>query len=485
MKKKPVVFMLLVMLLAVACVPGQVREHMVNASLQNSETIGGRFLPVSWLADKPPKTKKPTKTEKPAKTEKPSKTEKPPSQTEKPPVQTEKPPVVTDPPPPSEPPGQPPVEQPPVTTPKPPNGSPNGPVRLPPIGTEVSPPSSDRFSIEMQANGYELVQSAILKDPQGITFSIYVYFRPGIKDTIQRNSWELAFYRQDGSSQILLGTAYPSPYSAHSQVYPSSYRLVDWDQALPLPAGGLGTGNLDTKARELFHLNGLGSDVNSNGRPEFALAAQYCSDFCTQSLYALDFFEIDSHHRVVNLSQDLPGRITLERASDSPLTLRVYDVVPYDAFSQIRLAYDYVWDGTQYVDATGLDSKVHLANLQGLVNDLKMAAGGPLATNRIETGLWQVLLGFQQLDLGQQGLDTFLTLSDPANWPGSDQPTLCWLQMARAQVQLQASRDEPISLFPSRNDLFGSQSTYDLKGLILPLSKAGYDVSACQVFLKP
>ncbi len=348
--------------------------------------------------------------------------------------------------------------------------------------------ANDWLGSEMRTNHYALVQSASVANAQGYVFSLHVFLRQDILQTNPRNAWVLAFYRWDGRSNSLLGTVYPSPYTAQL-LYPRAYGIANWDDAASSIAVLPYANSINDSVRHLFSLSGFVSDINHNQLPEFTMVAEYCPQVCLKPVYALEFFEIAANDRPVNLGRGFSGRIELETVSQEPWTLRAYDTYWYDPFIQIRLPVDVSWDGRQFVDVSYTDSQSRRDEIAALQSYVDAQAGWPFTSSQVEQNIWRQLLLYQQIGQRQDGLNAFLANTDAPKWPGSDQSTQCWLALARVHIQTQYDRNVSFTLFASRDEVFGNKPAKTVfkyvKKLVRSMTRPGYDLSACQVFVQP
>jgi hypothetical protein len=352
-----------------------------------------------------------------------------------------------------------------------------------PIPTAVPVGQDDPLVNELTGKGYKGGAQASVLGPDGNIYSVYKYTLWGMGSEIEygntKYTWVVAFYRWDGEQNVLLGTAYPSPYSPHRDVYPDWYPLMNWD---------IHTKNYP-EVRALFKLNGITSDINGNGWPEITFEGNYCVVGCMMgSKLGYEIFEFQPGGRVVNLQADLPERINPFQYLTNPLVFRVYEEFPYGAFFEsISLPHFLIWEGKKFVDVSDRYQDVIRADLEGVESSLRSAKSGHVQDESFQKHLMVILLWYQQIGDRLTGLNAFLELSDPARWPDLGPRPSCWLQIARARAQDQYARGQLFTITNSTEAMGVTPDAFkhSVGELTVSLDSKKYDLSACQKIVNP
>jgi hypothetical protein len=341
-------------------------------------------------------------------------------------------------------------------------------------------PEDDEFLRRMKTEGYTLFQSGSLAGERGSIYSAHIFTRFVFGEPVGADTFVVAFYRRVAGVNRFLNSLTPAAYTRSIPVYPSYYRLVNWDD---LPGSTLGLSaapDWDAEARRSLQVGGFAADINANGRPEFILAGEYCPIACSYTALGFDVFEVQSD-RVVDLSAGLPGRIRLPAASLDPAVFDAGDAYWFGAASQIYLPMLVTWDGSRFVEAEPRLAEAGLApRLQAYEQRLQSAYGGRFTGEQYQADALNILFGYERLGKPREGLEAFLEVTDPGNWDIPNQRALCWLQTARAHAQNEYDRGAPFSLPPPQNASQGLYPGPPLDELAASLRTAGYDVSACR-----
>lgn len=298
---------------------------------------------------------------------------------------------------------------------------------------------------------YELV-SASTVGPDNLIYSAYV-----LADPSRPGSCQLAFFRWDGYdyTQIELIEV------------PTGCETTNWDWL-----------QIEPHERQTLRLKGYWSDINQNGQPELTIFhADDCS-VCDESSGRTAIYEIQSATTIVDITAGLPGEIALGRIlhSANPLTIYLHELYPYGAHVYAGIAAIYQWDGKQFVDVS-LEYVVEFQHqVDEIIAQLQQGYGRSLTHTDINK-LQTLLAIYNRLRLPQQeGLEKYLEVTQPSHWPGTENLTLCWLQLSRAQAQLDYEQQQPFQLYPINS----VNLVPDLTVLTRDIDTSRFDVSACQ-----
>ena len=311
------------------------------------------------------------------------------------------------------------------------------------------------------------VTSASIVGPKG---EIYTFF--AVNDVV---NWPLIcrLYvdRWEGNTHSTIWT--------HQEA--GACRLVTWEDL-----------ELDKDEVEALGLEGHRSDINQNGLPEFIVFLDsLCGGCDEQNQGHTALYEIRGPGEVQDIAANLPGEIVdlwppIPRLLHglNPLTIYVTELTYYALHRYIRTAWIYQWDGNQYVDVSAQYPAEYQSQIKQIVTELKKKYGQLFESGT--TGGYN----FQEIQLilriGNQAklppkdvLEAFLEVSNPSHWLGLDKVMKCWLQVARADVQIEYETDSPFRLrpFPRPPD---ANDTNWASTVTKGVDTTRFDVSACK-----
>jgi hypothetical protein len=180
---------------------------------------------------------------------------------------------------------------------------------------------------------------------------------------------------------------------------------------------------------------------------------------------------------VSDLSAGLPGRLDLHPASLDPLVFEAADWLQYGTATRIGTPTLLAWDGRRYADVTTQHSSLLEAHIAALRKKLEAGYGSRLEQESQQADAYSLLLLYERLGRQKDGLDAFLEVTDPSHWPGDNDRTLCWMQLARARAQDESARGVSFTLLPVINEF---DPKAEASGLSAEIQAAGYDLSACR-----
>ncbi|HNB54786.1 MAG TPA: hypothetical protein PK530_22755, partial [Anaerolineales bacterium] len=299
-----------------------------------------------------------------------------------------------------------------------------------------------------------------------------------------RETWIIAFYRQDGEKMELMGTFYPASWSKREpdDSYPILYKFINWDD----PQGTFIPFEVfyepDEETRISAGLNQYISDINHNGRPEFSLVAQYCPVSCSRPVNEFHFFEISKTGKPIDLAAGMPGHLGLLSFSTDPVVFIVSEQYWYGFLSGIYIPHYYEWRDDQFVEVTQQYKDSIIEWETERISKLKTEYGQPFYGEPNETTLVGIPMIYQSLGMGSEGLTLFLEISDPLNWPNTPLDDLCWLQYVRAHFQDAFEKGTPFTIPQDSSDLTRLSMEY-LQRMITPFNPETYDLTACYAIL--
>lgn len=345
-----------------------------------------------------------------------------------------------------------------------------------PIGDYHPLPLDDPFLQEMLLAGYSLFQAGSIPVNDDMVYAAYVFTRFEVGEPVGEDTFVLAFYRREGDTNHPLGTVFPSAYSPHLPVYPSYYRLANWDDPASALMGLTTVENPDPETRALLHLDGHAADINGNGQPEFIFGGEYCPVSCDTTVQSFDYFEVWDDH-VERLGDGLPGHISLTPAFADPLIFEVAEMIPYGASSQILLPAFAAWNGSEFEVVTHQNETLLTERADAHLERLKSHFGEPFGHDELQIDAYSLLLLYERAGLRQQGLDAFLEVTDPQRWAGGNPRMECWLQLSRAHARDEYARNLPFTPLPPLSDF---DPNTDVPKFAEALSGSGEDLSACE-----
>lgn len=246
----------------------------------------------------------------------------------------------------------------------------------------------------------------------------------------------------------------------------------------------------DIKTRNALGAAGYWSDINANSLPEFSVEHYTGCMLCDDSNTVWPaIYEIQDPATVADiLVFDKPFEVQVlwHRLlhTDKPRTLTLYELFRYEVHSYVWAGWVYQWDGAHFVNVSAQYADEYRAQIAELAQALRPAYGKPLDFHNMGNLLKILVLTNGAQLPPAEGLQTFLEVSDLAHWPNTagtaTDEVWCWLQLARAQAQLDAEAGRPFAIFDYRNVAFamlGPQPS-SLQNLIAPYANR-FEVSAC------
>lgn len=359
--------------------------------------------------------------------------------------------------------------------------SPTAPTTTPEIlpGPTAASIEQNVFAQDLLNRNHEILASSSTTGPKDYVYSAYLFRNNRIDPIVDETRTEicrLAIYRLDKGENELLRSFTGPLYAPNSRyTYPVYCEAVNWDA---LSKEIIGDGEISAETRALLGMNGYWSDINQNGLPEFAVFYQYCIDGCLDyGAVAVHFYEIKNTYQPTDITANLPGVIqpwNIVHKND-PLDIWVYDhTLEYNPLVYIDSSWVYAWNGSQYANITVRYKDEYTTKINEIATTIRNEYGVAMTESR--TDLLQILVLSNKADLPQsQTLNTFLDVTDLAHWPGTNPTLTCWLQLARAYAQRDATKGNPFSLPPNLNTIDGP----NLDDILEALDPAKYDVSAC------
>jgi hypothetical protein len=366
------------------------------------------------------------------------------------------------------------------------------PVVFPSNPTAVAIPEDDTYQSGLREQGYDLVFSSSTVGPGGYIYSVYLYadstfqikFPYADREISPTEGCKIVFYRSDGETNVLVESFAPPKYPEGSiySNYPVGCRPNHWNEVedfwlfsiywwFPPPTD---------EVFEKLNLQGVWSDINQNGLPEFAMYFQYCPNAClNHGAVATHFYEIQTTSEVVHITADLPGVIEpfyLVHSND-PLDFYVYDPTLWYCYKWciIETWWIYGWDGEKLVDVTSRYKDEYITRGESIKASIQDKYGESFRDSELLT----ILFLYEKAGLRSLAIESFLELSDPSNWPNASLEELCWLQSARATALEDYEKGQPFR-FPEFQ-LEGAQLPvlFQLPQVILKIDHNKYDISAC------
>lgn len=343
-----------------------------------------------------------------------------------------------------------------------------------PIGYVPAPDAADPVIRELMDAGYVLFQAGAIDDENDGVYAIYLFTRLQMGEPVGKDTFTVVFYHRNGNSGATIGRFNPPVYTRHAPVFPSYYRLVNWDQP-ELSLMGLTALELPNQTTSLG-LQGHSADLNQNGLPEVIFAGEYCPVNCLQTMWGVDVYEIGPGNEVVILTANLPGRLHLEPVLIEPLTFEVDEVIRYGQSGELILPSFYHWETAGWIETQDAASTVLPPLIDKQHDRIRAAKGMLTGRDGAEVALYSLLLLYERLGRPDEGLDAFTAAADLKQWPASDARAHCWLQLAAVRASDEHAAGRPFSLLPPLNEF---SPVEDLGPILQAISGDGYDFSAC------
>jgi len=371
-----------------------------------------------------------------------------------------------------------PNQQSPTTTSTPTPTETSGTKTLP--GPTAASIDADVFAQDLLSRDHELLASSSTIGPKDFVYSAYLFRNNRIDpivDETRTDICRLAIYRlDDGENELLRSFTGPLYAPNNRYTYPVYCEAINWDSPSQKIVEG---GKITQETRTLLGFNGYWSDINQNGLPEFAVFYQYCAQGCLNfGAVAVHFYEIKNTYQLVDITADLPGVIQpwkLVHRSE-PLDLWVYDnALEYMPLIYIESYWIYAWDETKFTNVSSKYQSEYAAQIDQIASGIRDKYGLALTEPNFE--MLQILVLSNKANLSQsQTLATFMDLSNPNHWPGTNATQTCWLQLARAYAQRNAAKGQSFSMPPNENELYKA----NLEEILDEFEQYNYDLSACK-----
>lgn len=337
----------------------------------------------------------------------------------------------------------------------------------------AAPLNDDSFATDLQNRGYALIAASSIIGPKDYIYSAYLFSHTGLDPSAA--ICRLAFTRYEpNNNELLRYFAAPGYPAGSGYTFPINCEAVNWDAP---PEHLIGEAELSPEIRSLLGFNGQWSDINQNGLPEFAVAYPYCAQDCPEyGEVALHFFELKNTYKVVDITAALPGVVQPWHMfhSGNPLHIWVYDPAQYETGIPIQSAWLFAWDGSEFKDDTPQHASEYSAQIDQLVEEIKTEYGMALTQTRVEF-IRILMLGNKAELPQQQTLTTFLEVSDPVHWPGTNLTLSCWLEFARAYAQRDTQNNQLFSLPPTQPEI----NSPTLPGILAEFDLEKYALHSC------
>lgn len=339
---------------------------------------------------------------------------------------------------------------------------------------------TDVFAQDLLNRDHELLASSSTVGPKDFVYSAYLFKNNRIDpilDEPKTDICRLAIYRLDNGENELLRSFTGPLYAPNNRyTYPVFCEAINWDSPSQNITWG---GEISQETRTLLGLYGYWSDINQNGLPEFAVYYQYCAQGCLDyGAVSVHFYEIKNTYQPANITADLPGVIQPWNMVHNidPLDLWVYDnTLEYQPLVNIETSWIYAWDKTRFTDVSQNYQAEYAAQINQIASGIRDKYGLALTEPHIE--MLKILVLSNKADLPRtQTLTTFMDLSNPIHWPGTNPTLACWLQLARAYAQRDAAKGRPFSMPPNETIVNGPRLEEFLENEDL----IKYDLSACE-----
>jgi len=367
--------------------------------------------------------------------------------------------------------------------------------------TAVEFDQDDGYVQELLNNGFQLLFGSSTIGPDGFTYSAYIFLDQTFNNSftqINPNSsknllpeppWRgvnsffpnetegcrIVFSRSDGQTNKFIGafSAPKYPEGSHYPNFPVSCNPVAW------PAIGQQFGADEQK---MLGINGVWSDINQNGLPEFIVRYNYCENGCLIREYgegevSTHFYEIKTKTKVVDISADLPGVFEVRHFvhSKNPLNFYVYDPTKYTCWwCPIETWWIYAWDGERFVDVTPKYADEYIKKGAEIIDSIKKKYGDVFS----DTEMLSILSLYEKAGLRDEAIKVFYELTNPLHWPDSGK---CWLQFVRALAMDDYKNGRPFRITNWEYvDVYGGKLERELIEFFgSGYESSNYDLSAC------
>jgi hypothetical protein len=316
---------------------------------------------------------------------------------------------------------------------------------------------------QMKNNNFHVILTATTTAGDGHYYAVYQIVEKSTPDI--RTPCVFLFYQWTGHNYKFIEKI--------ETVY--SCEVVNWENA---------SYQADSKEREILGLHGYWSDINNNGQPEFATNNYDGCVSCDDRNIWYSYYEVQGTQNVVDIAADLRGQILPGHIlhTEHPLTIYATDFIWYDQHAYIPINRIYKWDATRYVDVSATYLDEYRLQAQGVVAQVQQLYGHPFKpTYTLPRLVWTIPVLYNEIELPRsEGLEAFLEVTDSKHWPGTERIWKCWLQIIRADAQIDFKQGVPFQTFPL--NISGMQLPFDayLSDLASKADYSPYDVSECK-----
>lgn len=182
----------------------------------------------------------------------------------------------------------------------------------------------------------------------------------------------------------------------------------------------------DPALRPEFQCYPLGwGDVNENGRPDMAVALVWGNDFTAGELH---IFELTSESTVECLTQSLPGVVSPWAFDPSfpQLVVINLDWTMHDCLENPLQVFSlFEWSNSGYIDVTAEQDYNNF--LTSLEEEIASYSGNPFEGDILIAPLTLLLIMYDKVGQRALGWDIYTQLTNVANWPGSSEQNIDWL----------------------------------------------------------
>lgn len=167
-------------------------------------------------------------------------------------------------------------------------------------------------------------------------------------------------------------------------------------------------------------------DLNDNGRPDLAVSLMWANHLTGSEVH---LFEVADDLTVTDLVADLPGIVSPWAFDPAEDVLTVFDLdwAGHDClYPPLAVAWVYGWRAGRYVDV--MAERDFSGYLQSLEDAVRAGFGAPFNPYLAIGPLTQLLAVSERIGERRAGWQRYTTLSDLANFPGTDAESAAWLK---------------------------------------------------------
>lgn len=162
-------------------------------------------------------------------------------------------------------------------------------------------------------------------------------------------------------------------------------------------------------------------DLNKNGRPDLAISFNWAFQYTGSEVH---IFEVDDNDTISDITANLPGIVSpwTFNPYQSETQIKVIDTVwaSHDCiYPPIEIYWIYDWRDGKYIDIT---SELDLNEvLRQLKNKLAGNYGKPISSSGVIGDMVELLLLYDHSGQRDVGWQEYQEISNPSNWPGTDE----------------------------------------------------------------